>query len=289
LYPGTYLVVLLREVLLNPTAALFVMSSFLPSASSSALPSKMVELPLDETDVLPLTVHVPDKQLLWRLPGALGSSSSSLSVGKSGKHHRHPKEHNVAYGVMSKCPAISKHISGLQTIRVQCTQQDPDLLNTSTTVPTYLGQLFTLAANVPNYAAYTAIFDEYKIDEVEVWITPNPVSSVAASTVRGLWSSAVDYDDANTPASISTVSDKQSNLTTTVDEAHYHKWTPKFAVGTYSGTFVSFGSSTGWLDCASPNVQHYGLKVAFSQTAGGIQFVSMTSRLTISFRGPGIS
>jgi hypothetical protein len=276
-------------VLLNPLAALFVMSSFASSSSSSAVPSKMVELPLDETDVLPLTVHVPDKQLLWRLPGALGHSSSSSSAGKSGKHHRHPKEHSVAYGVMAKCPGISKHVSGLQSIRVQATIQDTDAVNTSTTVPTYLGQYFTLASNVANYAAYTAIFDEYKIDEIEVWINPNPVSTLAASTTRGLYSSAVDYDDANTPATISTVSDKQNQLTTTIDESHYHKWTPKFAVGTYSGTFVSFGSSTGWLDCASPNVQHYGLKLAFSQTAGGVQFVSLTVRMTISFRGPGIS
>jgi hypothetical protein len=276
-------------VLLNPKAALFVMSSSASSASSSATPSKMVELPLDETDVIPLSVHVPDKVLLWRLPGALGSASSAMSAGNSGKHHRHPKEHSVAYGLGVRVPGISKHVSGMQTIRVQATQQDSDALNTSTTVPTYLGQYFSLASSVPNYAAYTAIFDEYKIDEVEVWINPNPISTLAASTVRGLWSSAVDYDDANTPTTVSTVSDKQNSLTTVVDESHYHKWTPKFAVGTYSGTFVSFGSSTGWLDCASPNVQHYGLKCAFSQTAGGVQFVSLTIRLTISFRGPGIS
>jgi len=228
---------------------------------------------------------VPDKALLFRLPGVIGTPSGRNHKSKG----KNSKEINIAYGDQTRVPGISKHISGLQTIRVQATQQDSDAMNTSATVPTYLGQYFSLASNVPNYASYTALFDEYKIDEVEVWINPNPLTTLAASTVRGLYSSAVDYDDANTPSTVATVSDKQNSLTTTVTESHYHKFQPKFAVGTYSGTFVSFGSSTGWIDCGSPNVQHYGLKLAFSATSAGIQFVSFTIRLTVSFRSPGIS
>jgi hypothetical protein len=244
---------------------------------------------LDSTDLIPLTNYVPDKAFLWRLPGVVVAAGSSSGSSGGKKHKKHPKEQSVAYGVSVKVPGISRHISGMQKITIQTNQQDTDAVNTSTTVPTYLGQYFTLASNVPNYASYTSVFDEYKIDMVEVWVTPPALSSVAASTVRGQWSSAVDYDDANTPGTITTVSDKQNSLTTTIDEFHYHKWVPKYAVGAYSGTFVSYASETGWIDCGSPNVQHYGLKLAFSQTAAGIMFIPLVARLTVSFRSPGIS
>jgi len=238
---------------------------------------------------IPLSVNAPDPDLLRRLPGVLSLGGSMGS--RSGNRHRkkHPKETSIAYGDQVRVPGIAKHISGFQTIRIQATQQDADAFNTSTTVPTFLGQPFSLSSNVQNATAYTALFDEYKIDEIEVWINPNPLTTLAASTQRGLYSSAVDYDDANTPGTISTVSDKQNSLTTAVTENHYHKFVPRFAYGTYSGTFTSFGSTTGWIDCASPSVQHYGLKIASSATAGGIQFVSLTVRLTVSFRSPGIS
>jgi len=239
--------------------------------------------------IIPLVSHKSGPDLMWRMPGALVSngSSSSGSKGRKGKGKK-SKEISIAYGPQVKVPGINKHISGLQKITIQATQQDTDAVNTSTTVPVYNAQYFTLASNVPNYTSYTSIFDEYKIDMVEIWVSLPGLAPVA-STVRGEFSTAVDYDDANTPTSISTVSDKQNSLTTTIDQSHYHKWQPKFAVGAYSSTFVSFASETGWLDCGSPNVQHYGFKFAASQTAGGVEFVQYVVRLTVSFRSPGIS
>jgi len=228
-----------------------------------------------------------DKDLLWRMPGVLSHSMTS-SQGGSSRRGKHPKEISVAYGPGVRVPGIAKHISGLQKITIQASQQDTDAFNTSATVPTYNAQYFTLAQNVPNYASYTSVFDEYKIDFVEVWVTPPGLAPVA-STVRGQYSTAVDYDDSNTPSTIATVSDKQNSLTTTIDSAHYHKWVPRFAVGAYSGTFASYASETGWIDCGSPNVQHYGLKTAFSPTAGGIEYIQFALRLTVSFRSPGIS
>jgi hypothetical protein len=239
---------------------------------------------IESTEMMPLVCARSDKAFLATLPGVVGSASSS-----SGHSNKRSKETSIIYSNLGgKVPGMNHRVKGMQSIRVQATLQDPDALNTSTTTPTYFAQYFTLG-QIANSAAYTALFDEYKIDEVEVWINPNPVTSLGASTIRGQYSTAVDYDDANTPSSISTVSDKQNSLTSSVDDAHYHRFQPKFAVGAYSGTFVSFASSRGWVDCASPNVQHYGLKMAFSQTAAGVQFVSLVIRYTISFRSPGIS
>jgi hypothetical protein len=223
------------------------------------------------------------------MPGVLiAASSASSDSGHSGRKSKKNGEISIAFGLATKVPGIARHISGMQSIRIQATLQDPDAFNSSTTVPTYYAQNFSLG-QLANATAFTALFDEYKIEEVEVWVYPNPVSSLAASTQRGQYSTAVDYDDSNTPSTVSTVSDKQNSLTTSVDECHYHKFKPRYAVGTYSGTFASFSSATGWVDCASPNVQHYGFKSAVSATAGGIQFFSLVVRFTIAFRSPGIS
>jgi hypothetical protein len=242
------------------------------------------------TDLIPLVSGKLDSELMRRMPGVLFSASSAASSGDrhTGRKSKKNGETSIAFGLSTKVPGIARHISGKQMIRVQATLQDPDAYNTSTTVPTYYAQYFTLG-QLANATAYTALFDEYMIEEVEVWAYPNAVSTLAASTQRGQWSTAVDYDDANTPSTVSTVSDKQNSLTTSIDECHYHKFKPRFAVGTYSGTFASFASQTGWVDCASPNVQHYGFKSAVSATAGGIQFVSIVVRMTIAFRSPGIS
>jgi hypothetical protein len=267
----------------NATPPSLVRSSYVhvdsvPSASSSS------------NDLIPLVSGKLDSELMRRMPGVLFSASSAASSNDrhSGRKSKRNGEVSIAYGLASKVPGIARHISGMQTIRVQATLQDPDAYNTSATVPTYFAQYFTLG-QIANASAYTALFDEYMIEEVEVWANTNALSTSAASTVRGQWSTAVDYDDANTPSSVSTVSDKQNSLTTTIDELHYHKFIPRFAVGTYSGTFASFASQTGWVDCASPNVQHYGFKSAVSATANGVQYVSLTVRMTIAFRSPGIS
>jgi hypothetical protein len=268
-----------------------VLLSFLPlplimsssSVASSSPCASMPDVELIDT-IIPLTRLALEPMLLWRMPGVLGSEG-----GHRGKHNKRAeisRAYSVAAGVP---PRISKHISGMQSIKVQATSTIQDTLTTSTTVPGYDAQYFSLAGSVSNYASYTSIFDEYRIELVEVWISSSVSQQTAFTTTMGMWSSAIDYDDANTPASVSTVSDKQNSITTNMFEAHYHRFEPKFAVGTYSGTFVSFASATGWVDCGSPNVQHYGLKLAATSTPGGSQQMNQVTRITVAFRSPGIS
>lgn len=264
-----------------------IVPSQIMAASSSSTPPRRVVHDLELAKSLSSSPLIkPSAELLFSLRAVTAGSYKS-STGNGRRKHR-GKETSIAFGSQVRTPGIPRHISGNQMITIQGSQQDTDAFNTSTTVPTYFAQNFTLGSNLNNYAAYTALFDEYKIDMVEAWMTPPGLAS-AASTVRGEYSSAVDYDDANTPSTVATVSDKQNSLTTTIDQAHYHKFVPKFAVAAYSGTFASYSSDTGWLDCASPNVQHYGLKAACSPTAGGIEYIQVVYRLTVSFRGPGIS
>jgi hypothetical protein len=160
------------------------------------------------------------------------------------------------------------------------------ILSTSTTVPTFAAYAFQISS-ASNYSQYLGLFDQYRIDEIEVWLDPQQSQSVLQVN-QGLLASTVDLDDANTPSAFATVEDHQSSLVTNGLNSHYHRWVPHTAVATYSGAFTSFSNmQNNWIDSASPNVQHFGLKIAATSTSSVIIY-NMSVRLRCSFKEPGI-
>jgi len=116
------------------------------------------------------------------------------------------------------------------------------------------------------------------IDQLEVWLEP-VTSQGTVITNLGEFVSAIDLDDATTPSQIITVEDKQNAIVTGGFGSHYHKWKPHIAVAVYQGTFVGFENSPAtWIDSGSPQVQHYGLKVANTATSTAISY-------NVQFRG----
>jgi len=153
-------------------------------------------------------------------------------------------------------------------------------------VPSYFGNTFVLSA-FSGGSSLTTVFDQYRIDQLEVWIettVPNNVNAFPTLI------SAVDLDDANTPTSVGQVSDHLGALQTNGPAGHYHKWKPHVALAAYSGAFTSYcNTPSQWIDSASPNVQHYGLKYALvSNSTAGIQY-RVTCRAVVSFRAPSIN
>jgi hypothetical protein len=211
------------------------------------------------------------------------SDSKTLAGGKD-------KNIGLCFDPSRNYPNMNRRLSPYNEITVQSTIETANLFTSSTTVPVYTGTVFALSA-VPNYAAYTAVFDQYKIEEIEMWIfsATGPGSVTATSFGIGTWNSAVDYDDGNVPTSVGQVCDKQTNVASSIFAAHYHKWKPQYAVDVYQGTFTGFGAARGWLDSASPTVQHYGLKTACATTPTNTYVFSCIVRYTIKFRGAGIS
>jgi len=170
-------------------------------------------------------------------------------------------------------------------ITVQMTVQG-SAFTTSTTVPTYWSNYFAISG-YSDSAAYLALFDQYRIDEVEIWIEPNNSASVSDNGIGSI-SSAVDVDDANTPTSVGSVQAHQNCLVTSGYTGHYHKFKPHMAVAVYSGTFTSFSNAPAdWIDSASPGVQHYGIKMAAITTTAVIGY-SYTARIKVSWRSPGL-
>jgi hypothetical protein len=225
-----------------------------------------------------------------------------ISRSKDGNRRKHQhtgaevaaggKDFNISksFRIDGAYPAMNRKLSPYNQIRVQSTTNFTGYHTTSASVPSYNSLVISLTSDVPNYAAYTAVFDQYRIERVEAWIIPNGNSTAPASSNGGAWTTAVDYDDGNTPTAFTQVSDKQTALTTGVLAGHYHSWVPQYATAAYSGTFVSFSAERGWVDSASPSVQHYGLKLAASPTinTGTITYDAIV-RCTIAFRGAGIS
>lgn len=170
----------------------------------------------------------------------------------------------------------------MQQITVTLDNVSP-AFTSSSTVP--LGYAFNLPLNaLSGYANYTVLFDQYRIEQIEAWLEPSVVASLQGNLVT-----VVDVDDSNTPTSFGQVADHQGALIGPSNMGRYHCWKPHMAIAAYSGAFTSYSNQVaGWIDCASPAVQHYGFKSWCTLTNTAIAY-SITYRAVVSFRGPGIS
>lgn len=156
---------------------------------------------------------------------------------------------------------------------------------TTSTVAPVLNALYTSLTNYSLASSYTALFDQYRFLEIEMWVNPSCSMATPGAPEGGTWVSAVDYDDSSAPASYTALSGKQGAMQTSVLTAHYHKFKPKIALAAYSGAFTSYASAADqWIDCSSNGVAQYGLKFAVSATSTAITF-NVIYRARVQFRG----
>jgi hypothetical protein len=190
------------------------------------------------------------------------------------------------FNAVAAYPNQQRHVSNLQSVRVQGSSYFSSFLTPSSTTPAFASTFFSLSLfNATDLAAALGVFDQYKIDLVETWlVSKDPNGSGQASV--GLLASAVDLDDAALPTSFAAVQSYGSSLTSSGVAAHYHRWQPHAALAAYSGAFTSYANETSpWIDSGSPNVQHYGLKCATMPGLGGTIPYDLIVRLTVTFRG----
>jgi hypothetical protein len=222
--------------------------------------------------------------------GATSSSSRMTRMtgrGKRSKRVALAREGEVVarfFNLEAGRPYPTNGISLEQGIQVELAADIGTLL-TSGSTPAFSGTSFSLA-NFPGATPFLSVFDQYKICQIEVWIQDSSSSSSGAISEVA---SCIDLDDANVPTTFTSVADHQGALVGGGVNGRYHKWKPHVATAVYSGTFTSFSNSpASWIDSASPNVQHYGLKVAAQATAGFSFPYNAVARAVISFRSPGI-
>jgi len=190
-----------------------------------------------------------------------------------------------AYNIVAARPLARPSFSE-NVITVNMRYNTITVVSSSTTTPA-LGAVSFSLSNFDNYTEFTGLFDQYKIDELEVWLEPQ-ISQATVLTNTGLLCTAIDLDDANAPTTFGALEDKQTALTTNGQDGHYHRWVPHIAIAAYSGAFTSFSNAPSqWIDSASASVQHYGLKFGLTATSVVVNY-NLQVRAKVSFKQPGI-
>lgn len=140
-------------------------------------------------------------------------------------------------------------------------------------VPTYNGVYFKLS-DLPNYAEFTALFDQYRITRISISFLPmsncNILSAITSSDTGnpGIFGTVLDFDDANAPTTLAELQQYQtfSYQPAVTRRVHRRSFKPRIASAVYAGAFTSFANMKDiWIDVASPNVQYYGLKYYMDQ------------------------
>jgi len=164
----------------------------------------------------------------------------------------------------------------------------PGTIFTSAVVPTFYSTNFTATTHINQFSSFAAVFDQYKITELEVWLTPSGPGTapgyVQATTMK-LYT-VIDYDDSANLASTNAALQYQNVQIGRLDDGHYRRWRPHCAVAGYGGAFSSYlNIPAPWIDVASTAVQHYGLKIALdATTAANDVRIDMLIRVHVSFR-----
>lgn len=154
------------------------------------------------------------------------------------------------------------------------------------------GTAFQLQTHVNQYASLTAVFDQYRIDLVEIWLTPSFSSATQTTTsafgIAQLYV-VTDYDNANVAGFTQQNAMGYTNCAmANMRIGHYRKWRPHIASAVYGGGVFTSGfenKPSDWIDSGSPNVDHYGLKIVSDAVPTALQTtVNLTVRMHMSFR-----
>jgi len=166
-----------------------------------------------------------------------------------------------------------------------------------TVMQTYTIQASPLSSNaVATFAAFNyqvssldqitslqALFDQYRIVFVEVWLTPRvPMPLGNASPMQLM--TVIDYDDSTALTTLGQALDYENVQIASGFDGQYRKFRPHVAISAYSGAFGAFANEESpWIDAVSSTVQHYGLKTAWGAT-DVVYAYDQTIRLTTEWK-----
>ena len=146
--------------------------------------------------------------------------------------------------------------------------------------PTLVGLNFKLN-QIPGYTEFTAMFQTYCIEKVDLWLRPEYTeltdAAIASNSVNVELFSAIDTTDSTAPASVNALLEFQSLAHTGITQNHYRSVRPSYLMD--GAIPVCSRIST-----ASPSVSWYGLKIAIPPTGTAMVFRS-TARFTVVLTG----
>jgi hypothetical protein len=159
--------------------------------------------------------------------------------------------------VSCRIPRLSDHI----TVRELTVTAAGFNAATTQTVASYYFSL----SDLDNYSLLTGVFDQYRIEAVRFIIRPNQnaigLFTNSTTSVVPLYC-VIDYDNATNLSTAALARSYDTCMIIAPGESACRTFKPRMAVAAYSSTFVSFANEAPqWIDCASPNVQHFGIKL----------------------------
>lgn len=148
----------------------------------------------------------------------------------------------------------------------------------------FFAQGITLA-QLAQVASFTAVFDQYKIEQVEIWITPS-YNFAAGMNPNSVYLTVIDYDDSTTPAAIGTLLQYSNCAEISATTGIYRRWRPH--VGSMLAQPTSSVQGTAnliapWIDSSTTGVIHNGFKMAV-KASSVTSIYNARLRLTVAFR-----
>lgn len=141
--------------------------------------------------------------------------------------------------------------------------------STSTTVETFNAWAFYFV-DVPDFTAFSGIFDAYAIVWVEISFIPTGETTY---TQTGLMATVIDYDDNTVPGSFVSMEEYSTFQLSKGTIGQVRGLAPRIsgALVNNAGTTVAGNSTRAWCDIATASsVPHYGVKVANRVTSTAI-------------------
>jgi hypothetical protein len=202
---------------------------------------------------------------------------------------------NAREGMLSRQPStklwsvVAQHMPSYnisltrdnQPYRVSQLVDNQTVLTSSAGADVFYATAFQLS-NVDQNAAWTAVFDQYMIEALEIWLIPTYQSTGGGASNSVIYS-VIDYDDSSTPVSVTALRQIQNCVECTAYEGTYRRWVPHIAMTTQNSTGSSTASGSvnrpsTWIDSASPSVNHYSFKCAMKASS-----VTTTLRLVVRY------
>jgi len=156
----------------------------------------------------------------------------------------------------------------------------------SNSVPTELNLTFQLS-DLVGLVGLASFFDQFCIYSVTTSIGINYTASNTNSISFGTLVTAIDYDSNTTLGSLTAVQAfESSNTTELANGAVVQRLVkPAVAPALYNGSaFSSYGIARTWIDSASPNTPHYGLRSFFVNNGIASTIATYDSTYIIGFR-----
>lgn len=120
-----------------------------------------------------------------------------------------------------------------------------------------------MLADYTNSSSWTTLFDKYRINSVRLDFVP---TGIQLNTQTGVtapeFATALDFDNAATPASFDAVIRKDRSTLTNATTAFQRHFVPRVSREVYyNGITSGYEEAQGgvWLDCSNANIPHFGL------------------------------